>query len=89
MVVTISDDEREERITEADKQMINQQMEKAAQPIKYLPDWKEDPALKDSHTDVSPLNNCNEALTNEKHSSFLSHCLLLSQSSLMTLLKLT
>lgn len=54
MVVTVSDDEPEERVTEADKQQINKQMEKA-KPIKYLPDWQLDPTLKDSHSDTLPI----------------------------------
>lgn len=54
VVVTVSDDEREERVTEAEKQIINKQLEKA-KPIKYLPDWQSDPALKDSHSDTLPI----------------------------------
>lgn len=54
VVVTVSDDEREERVTPAEKEQINQQLEKA-KPIKYLPDWQLDPALKDSHSDTLPI----------------------------------
>lgn len=51
VVATASDDEREERVTVAEKETIIKQMEKA-EPIKFLPDWQLDPVLKDSPSDT-------------------------------------
>uniref|UniRef100_A0A336L059 chitin synthase n=1 Tax=Culicoides sonorensis TaxID=179676 RepID=A0A336L059_CULSO len=55
-VVTLSDDERE--VTEAEMKQIKDQVNKqqeSTKPIKYLPDWMEDPKLDGSHCDTLPM----------------------------------
>ncbi|XP_063708773.1 chitin synthase chs-2-like [Culicoides brevitarsis] len=49
------DEPAEIRITTEEKEIINKQLEKPA-PIKYLPDWQVDPALKDSQSDTLPID---------------------------------